>query len=281
MHFTKMHGLGNDFVIINGFKEKLPDDISSLAKAVCHRQLGIGADGLLILSQSDEMDANFDIYNADGSRAEMCGNGIRCAAIFAQKEGISKKSVVPFATLAGLVKAQIVDKANNLVKVDMGRPKLATKDIPANVEAPMIINVPVIVGHKAYNLTLVSMGNPHCVLFVEDVLNYPVTTLGPQIEMHDLFPAKTNVEFVQPLGRNKIRMRVWERGCGETLACGTGACAATVAAVLNGFCPKGEDIEVVLTYGSLIINWHEDDSITMVGPATTVYEGDYDLKGFR
>ncbi|MGI5891154.1 MAG: diaminopimelate epimerase [Bacillota bacterium] len=273
MRFVKMHGLGNDFIMVNGFKEHLPSDLSTLAAALCHRQLGIGADGLIIIGPSDEADACFDIYNADGSRAEMCGNGIRCAAIFAKREGISDKSIVPFSTLAGLVKAQIVDEAANLVKVDMGQPKLATKDIPANFSGPLMVNAPIIVGHKTYNLTLVSMGNPHCVLFVDDVANYPVTTLGPDIETHSLFPCKTNVEFVQPLGNNKIRMRVWERGCGETLACGTGACAAAVAAILNGYCQKEQDVEVILAHGSLIINWHQDDHITMIGPAATVFEG--------
>ncbi|MGI6361804.1 MAG: diaminopimelate epimerase [Bacillota bacterium] len=279
MRFVKMHGLGNDFIVVNGFTESLPAELSLLAKNICHRQLGVGGDGLLVVGPTEAAgaDACFDIYNSDGSRAEMCGNGIRCATIFAQKEGICKQEMISFATLAGLVKAQIVDGQNNLVKVKMGTPYLNPREIPANFAGEMMVSAPVIVGHHTYNMTLVSMGNPHSVIFVEDVENYPVQEEGPKIEKHDLFPAKTNVEFIQPVTEKKLRMRVWERGCGETLACGTGACAAVVAAVLNNICQKDTDIEVVLRHGSLIINWGRDNQVTMTGPAVYVFSGQYDV----
>ena len=241
MLFTKMNGLGNDFVMVDGVASEPSGVPGELAKAVCHRRFGIGADGLIIVTPSHvaEADFGFRIYNADGSEAEMCGNGIRCAAVFAKDQGLTVKDVLVFHTLAGLIETEIVDSEYSMVKVNMGKARLAPQDIPADIAGEKVINQPLIAGNGTYNITLVSMGNPHCVIFVDHVADFPVTEIGPLIEKHPLFPSHTNVEFIEILGEDKMRMRVWERGCGETLACGTGACAAVVAAVLNGLVKRG------------------------------------------
>lgn len=276
MRFAKMHGLGNDFVMINGFAEKLPNDLNTLAKKVCHRQLGIGADGLIILLPAEFGGAvRFLIYNYDGSQAETCGNGLRCAAIFAKKEGLIKGDEFIFETLGGPVKPTIIDEENCIIRVDMGQPRFLPEQIPAKYSGTRVVSAPLQVFTRTFNVTLVSMGNPHCVIFVDDVDNFPVEKIGPQIENHELFPEKINVEFIQLMGDNKIKMRVWERGCGETLACGSGACAATVAAILNGYIEHGA--EVMLKHGSLDVEWANDHHVYMTGPATFVAEGDCQL----
>lgn len=274
MLFAKMHGLGNDFVMVDGVRQQVFSDLGHLAQAVCHRRAGIGADGLIILTPSiGEADFDFAIYNADGSQAEMCGNGIRCAALFARDQALTTKTRLVFKTLAGLIETQIIDPDKSLVKVNMGAPRLAAQEIPTLLEGDRVISRPLTIEGNTYYITLVSMGNPHCVIFVDHVGDFPVTELGPKIERHPLFPAHTNVEFIELLANNKMKMRVWERGCGETLACGTGACASVVAAVLNGH--SGRETEVQLPFGSLLIKWREDGYIEMTGPAETVFKGEY------
>lgn len=272
MRFVKMHGLGNDFIMVNGFTETLPEDLGALAKKICHRQLGIGADGLIVLSPTESTSiARFSIFNYDGSQAEMCGNGMRCAALFIKKEGITNDSEFSFDTLAGIVKPKIIDEKNGIVEVDMGEPRLKPSEIPAKFSGHRVVAAPMLVHARMFYVTLVSMGNPHCVVFMDDIIDIPVEKIGPQIETNDHFPAKTNVEFVQLISDDRIMMRVWERGCGETLACGTGACAATVAAILNGYTKN--KVEVVLRHGSLNIEWAENGHVYMTGPAKFVAEG--------
>ncbi|MDO4581440.1 MAG: diaminopimelate epimerase [Bacillota bacterium] len=274
MRFAKMHGLGNDFVVVNGFKEKLPEDLGGFATEICHRQLGVGADGLIILSPADGVAAaKFSIYNDDGSQAEMCGNGLRCAAVFARREGIVDSDEFVFETLAGLVQPSIIDMEHSVIRVDMGAPRLLPEQIPASFTGSRVVGAPLLVYARVYDVTLVSMGNPHCVTFVEDVEHFPVEKIGPQIETHSSFPAKTNVEFIELVDDQTLKMRVWERGCGETLACGSGACAATVAAILNGYTKN--KVEVLLRYGSLSIEWADNGHIYMTGPAALVAEGEY------
>ena len=275
MRFAKMHGLGNDMILVNGFKEQLPQDLNDLAAAVCDRHLGIGADGLIILSPptSPEAAALFRIFNSDGSEAGMCGNGLRCAALFARREGITQADDFTFDIQSGAVHPSIVDQARGIVKVDMGEPRLLPAEIPANFPGSRVVAAALPVFTRVFYVTLVSMGNPHCVIFVDDVDAFPVEKIGPQIEQHPLFPEKTNVEFVQLLGEDRLKMRVWERACGETLACGSGSCAATVAAALNGYIK--DKAEVVLRHGSLEISWSANDHVYMTGPAVLVAEGDY------
>jgi len=277
MRFVKMHGLGNDFIMVNGFTETLPEDLGTLAKDICHRQLGVGADGLIVLSPTDSASiARFSIYNYDGSQAEMCGNGMRCAALFAKNEGLVKEDEFSFDTLAGIVKPKIIDEFNGIVEVDMGKPRLDPQEIPAKFTGNRVVAAPMLVHARMFFVTLVSMGNPHCVIFLDDIIDLPVDKIGPQIETNDHFPAKTNVEFIQLLADNRIMMRVWERGCGETLACGTGACAATVAAILNGYTKN--KVEVVLRHGSLYIEWAENGHVFMTGPAEFVAKGEWDFR---
>jgi diaminopimelate epimerase len=275
MRVAKMHGLGNDFVLVNGFTEQLPADLNSLAKEICDRHLAIGADGLLVLRPaSSGAAAEFLIFNSDGSQPEMCGNGLRCAALFAKREGIVTTDEFVFDTLGGPVTPHIIDAKRSIVRVEMGQPRLAPADIPANFTGARVVGAPLLVFARMFNITLVSMGNPHCVIFVDDDLaRFPVEKIGPQVEKHAMFPAKTNVEFIRLVDDEHIEMRVWERGCGETMACGSGACAAVVAGILNGY-TKGE-VEVKLRHGSLQVQWEEGGPLYMTGPATYVLEGQY------
>lgn len=273
MNFLKMHGLGNDFVLVNGFQEDLPGDLAGLARSFCHRQLGVGADGLLLLLPSEMADLRMRIFNADGSEAEMCGNGIRCAAKFAYTSGICRNTRISVETLAGIMWPELIldESIVTGVKVDMGEPRLSPDRIPVNFKSERVVGETLKVDEKDYFVTAVSMGNPHCLLFVDDAASAPVKTLGLKLETHALFPAKTNVEFIQVLNGEEVRMRVWERGVGETLACGTGACATVVACVLNG--KTGRKITVHLTGGDLFLEWAENNHVFMAGPAEEVFEG--------
>ena len=274
MRFAKMHGLGNDFVMVNGFREQLPQNLNQLAISVCDRHLGLGADGLIVLLPSEkDAVARFLIFNDDGSQAETCGNGLRCAALFARKEGITDKDEFAFELISGIARPRIINAADGIVQVDMDQPRLQPQQIPAIFAGEKVVSEPLFVGCQGFDVTLVSMGNPHCVIFVDDPAAVPLQEIGPQIETHELFPEKINVEFVRVLSRDKLQMRVWERGCGETLACGTGACASTVAAYLNGY--TGRSAEVMLRHGSLQVEWADDGHIYMTGPATLVAEGEY------
>lgn len=275
MRFAKMHGLGNDFVMVNNFTESLPNDIHKFAATICDRHIGIGGDGLLVLTRpkGTEAAARYQIYNSDGSESGMCGNGLRCAALFAKREGIVDSDAFVFEVQSGLVSPHILDEEKGLVRVDMGAPRLRPEEIPAQFSGSRVVGAPLEVLAREYQVTLVSVGNPHCVIFVDDVDNFPVEKIGPLIETSPLFPEKTNVEFVQLLPDRRLKMRVWERACGETLACGSGACAATVAAILNGYIK--EESEVLLRLGSLHVKWAENNHVYMTGTATFVAEGNY------
>ncbi len=267
INFTKMHGLGNDFIVIDCRKKKIAG-LSRLMKKLSHRQLGIGFDQALVLLPSKKADFRMDIYNADGGRVEMCGNGIRCFAKYIWDRKLSKKDILEIETLAGIIKPK---KIGSLVQVDMGEPIFEGKDIPVNLSG-RIIKYPLNIEGVEFNITCVSMGNPHCVIFADDVDNFPVAKYGPAIENHQLFPKRTNVEFVEVINKREINMRVWERGSGETLACGTGACAAAVAANLNSL--AGRKVTMHLAGGDLKIEWSEKDNhIYMIGPAAEVFEG--------
>ena len=275
MRFAKMHGLGNDMILINGFAEQLPEDLGSLAKAMCDRHLGVGADGLITLTPARDPKAAalFRFFNSDGSESGMCGNGLRCAALFARDEGITDKDQFVFETISNPVQPTILDRAAGIVRVDMGEPHLLPSEIPADFPGSRVVAAALPVHTRVFYATLVSMGNPHCVIFVDDVDSFPVEKIGPQIEHHVLFPEKTNVEFVQLIDDETLKMRVWERACGETLACGSGACAATVAAILNGYIKERADVE--LRHGSLDISWGADDHVYMTGPAQLIATGEY------
>lgn len=275
MNFSKWHGQGNDFVIVNGFIEKI-NDCSKIAIAVCDRNFGIGADGLILILPSAIADFKVEIYNSDGSIAEMCGNGIRCAARYVYEENLTTKTIVRFETLAGIIIPELIFSNSVLqtIRVDMGEPRLLRGQIPMSGQADkQVIGLPLEVEDSKYYITAVSMGNPHCVIFVEDIAKVKLAEVGPGIETNKLFPSKTNVEFVEVKSKNELVMRVWERGAGITKACGTGACACTVAGVLNN---KIDRLVIVhLDGGDLSIVWGADNHLYMSGPAVKVYTGDY------
>lgn len=269
--FTKMHGLGNDFIVIDGRKRKLPE-MAKATKLLCDRRLGVGADQLLLLEPSKKADVQMQIYNADGSQVEMCGNGIRCVAQYVSNHG-SGEQEVRVETIAGVQTVRIL--GDGQIQVNMGRAILKGEEIPVKLKG-RIINHPLRIHGIEYRMTCVSMGNPHCVLFIDNLKEYPVHEKGPLIENYYLFPNRTNVEFVKVISKKKIEMRVWERGAGETLACGSGACAAAVASHLNGKTER--KVEVKLPGGTLEIEWNRaEDSVYMTGPATTVFEGKIEL----
>lgn len=279
--FTKMNGLGNDFILVEGMDVTEKGlNYSEMAKKMCDRNFGIGADGLIIVNPTDikaDTDARWRIINSDGSEPQMCGNGIRCFAKYVNKKGIVNAKKFTVWTLAGTITPEILD--NGEVKVDMGKPILEAAKVPVNIEGlDCVINYPLDINGKEFEITAVSMGNPHCVIVTEDDSYSLAREYGPVIEKHPIFPEKTNVEFVKVLSRNNIKIDVWERGCGITLACGTGACASTVAAVLNGL--TDNMVKADLPGGSLTIEWNKDipdSSVFMTGKAEFVFEGEYFL----
>jgi diaminopimelate epimerase len=287
IEFTKMHGLGNDFILIDCRETEMPN-LSGLSTRLCDRRFGIGADQLLTLSPSRVADFRMGIFNADGSEVEMCGNGIRCLAKYIWDRGLSEKRVVQVETLAGMIRPE---RVNGLVRVDMGEPILDPEKIPVDVHQwsavssrqsrpgagnqKSIIDYPLQVGDREFRITCVSMGNPHAVILANNLSEFPVAYYGPAIEHHALFPKRTNVEFIEVLNRSEIRMRVWERGAGETLACGTGACAAAVAAHLQGLTERS--VTIHLTGGDLSVDWARDNHLSMTGPAVEVFRGTIDL----
>ena len=278
MKFTKMHGIGNDYIYVNCFEEEIPADPAALSRRLSDRHFGIGSDGLILIRPTENGDAMMDLYNADGSRAMMCGNGIRCVGRYVYERGIAKKETLRIDTLSG-VKTLRLDVANGTVQsieVDMGEPVLEPASIPVLLPGERAVSVPVEMGDDVFSVTCVSMGNPHCVLFVEDVDTLDLEELGPRFEWNPLFPQGVNTEFIQPLPDGSLKMRVWERGSGETWACGTGACASVVAACL---CGKAERQSVVhLRGGDLSIHWREEDGhVMMRGPAAFVFDGEIDL----
>ena len=266
-----MHGLGNDFIFIDGRKSPM-NQASTLKKAarfLCDRRFGIGADQILVLGKSKKADFRMDIYNADGSQVEMCGNGLRCLARYVKDHQLSNKNEICVETLTGIQVAKIL--SGSKVMVDMGEPILKAKEIPVKLSG-RVINRPIRVDGQEFRATCVSMGNPHCVIFCDDLKKVPIEKHGSMIEKNHLFPKRTNVEFVKVLSDHEIEMRVWERGAGETLACGSGACAAVVASVLNSHCDR--KVTVKLRGGDLQIEWRrEDGHVSMTGPAEKVFEG--------
>ncbi|MBQ6552296.1 MAG: diaminopimelate epimerase [Clostridia bacterium] len=272
LKFTKMQGCGNDYIYINCFEQTV-DDPAALAVRLSPRRFSVGADGVILICPSDKADAKMRMFNADGSEGKMCGNGIRCVGKYLYDNGIAKKDVITVETLAGIktLTVHAADGEAKTLSVDMGRAETAPEAVPVLAEAP-VINGVIEVGGRKYNATCVSMGNPHCVVFRDGVEDMDIRAEGEQFEKSPLFPEGVNTEFVRVLGGNELQMRVWERGSGETFACGTGACAAAVAAVLCGFCGKGEDITVHLLGGDLVINY-TDERVIMTGPAVKVCDG--------
>ncbi|GBR75939.1 diaminopimelate epimerase [Candidatus Termititenax persephonae] len=275
MNFVKLEGLGNDFILCDALKEDLGSiDFRQLAPKLCNRHFGIGADGLLIVRKSDKADFQMQIINPDGSEPQMCGNGIRCFARYVY-ENYAQKSLISVETLAGII-LPVLDPKNNIIEVDMGEPRLRPELIPANVDGGQMLDRPLQVLDKTWAVTAVSMGNPHGVIFVEDIKAVSVGVYGAELERHEVFPEKANIEFCQVVNRGEINMRVWERGAGETLACGTGACAAVVAGVLTGRLDR--DVSVHLAGGDLRISWDvEDNHVFMAGPAYEVFRGEVKL----
>ena len=277
MKFTKMQGLGNDYVYVNCFKETI-ENPPEMAKKVSNRNFGIGSDGLIMINPSDVADFEMEMYNADGSRSEMCGNGIRCVGKYVYDYGLTEKEHISVETLAGIkyLDLTVEDGKVKLVKVDMGSPELVPENIPIVADGNRVIDEPINVNGTEYRMTGVSMGNPHAVVYVEDVKGLDIETIGPAFENHERFPNRVNTEFVKVLDRNTVEMRVWERGSGETMACGTGACAVAVACILNGFTEdKGT---VKLLGGDLQIEWDKEaDKIYMTGPAEVSFDGEINL----
>lgn len=276
MRFTKVHGLGNDFILVDCYKEKIDvSKASGLAVKMCDRCFGVGADGLVLLMPSDRADIRMRIINSDGSEAEMCGNAIRCVAKYMYERNMIKKEKIRVETLAGIIIPELIME-NGMVKsvrVDMGEPRLERAEIPMSGGPGQVVGEPLAVGGSNFDITAVSMGNPHCVIFVPDADSVPLRDIGPRIEKHNAFPRKTNVEFVQVLNRDEVIMKVWERGAGETMACGTGACATAVACALNNL--TGRKVTVRLKGGDLFIEWAQDNHVYMTGPAAEVFTGDY------
>lgn len=274
LEFVKSHGIGNDFIILDGLREPLEDmNLAGLAVRLCERHFGIGADGIVLVLPSSQADYRMRIINSDGSEAEMCGNGIRCFARYLVSRGLAD-DMVSIETLAGIKTVEISQGKDDLLfTVNMGKPALEAAEIPVSGYVGKVVSQSLDVHGTAYDITCVSMGNPHCVIFVEDksVDDIALSEIGPKIEMHSAFPKKTNVEFAEILNRNEIKVRVWERGAGITLACGTGACASVVAGVLNGLVEN--QAEVHLPGGDLYIDWRGDGNVYMTGPAKEVFVG--------
>ena len=278
MKFTKMQGAGNDYVYVNCFEETIADPRQT-AIQVSNRNFGIGSDGLILIMPSDVADVRMRMFNSDGSESEMCGNGIRCVAKYAYDHGIVTKTEITAETGAGILTLQLFpDAANKVeqVRVNMGPPRLSREEIPMNgAPVAQVVAEELTVLDKTFKITCVSMGNPHCIIYVDDVDNFPVATYGPLIENHQLFPRRTNVEFIQIISRTEVKQRTWERGAGETLACGTGASAVCVAGVLNNLTDR--KILNHLAGGDLELEWVENGSVFMTGPATEVFSGDISL----
>ncbi|HBY20306.1 MAG: diaminopimelate epimerase [Clostridiales bacterium GWE2_32_10] len=273
MHFTKMHGLGNDFVVVDNINDEI-DKPNELAVKLSDRHLGIGADGLILICKSDIADFRMRIFNSDGSEAEMCGNGIRCVGKYVYDNKFTDKINVEIETLGGIKKLELIlqDGTVTQVRVDMGEPILTPTKIPMISDKDEIINEVFAINGEKYNITAVSVGNPHAIIFVENADKIDVEKIGKMIENYkELFPNRTNVEFIEVISENKIKVRVWERGVGETQACGTAACASVVASVLNN--KTSRKIEVLLLGGVLYFEWLEDNHVLMTGPAETVFVG--------
>ena len=280
MKFTKMHGIGNDYVYVNCFEETVSNP-SAVAKFVSDRHFGIGSDGLILIKPSDIADCEMDMYNLDGSQGAMCGNGIRCVAKYAYDYGIVNKTSISVATKSGIKYLDLTlgkDGKVALVKVNMGAPILTSRQIPVVSTKEQVINEPLHVDGETYHITAVSMGNPHAIVYMDELKNLDIEKLGPKFENHINFPDRINTEFVKVIDRHTLQMRVWERGSGETLACGTGACAVAVASILNGYVVKDQPVTIKLLGGDLEIFWDQQkNTVFMTGPAEVVFDGEIKL----
>jgi len=292
MKFTKMHGCGNDYVYINGCVENIPlEEKPDLVRAVSDRHFGIGGDGAIFINPSDVADFEMEMYNADGSRSEMCGNGIRCVAKYVYDHGMTTKTENLSIVSAGAIKylnLSVKDGKVETVRVNMGAPILEASEVPVDPalvkttkikdalgnEVNAVVDASIMVCDKEYKMTCVSMGNPHAIVFMKDVANLKIEEIGPFFENHKVFPRRTNTEFVEIVDRGHVNMRVWERGTGETLACGTGCCATVVSCILNGL--TDDTVVVKVLGGEIKITWDKTENLVyMEGPATTVFEGEY------
>lgn len=275
MKFTKMQGLGNDYVYVNCVDKKM-ENASEMSVLVSDRHLGIGSDGLILINSSDIADFEMEMYNADGSRSEMCGNGIRCVGKYVYDYGLTDKTQISIETLAGIKYLDLMAEDGKVrqVRVNMGSPVLKPEGIPIALKGENVIDVPIMAGESEYRMTGVGMGNPHTVVFMEDLERLDIEKTGPLFENHEYFPNRVNTEFVKVIDRKHVQMRVWERGSGETRACGTGACAVTVACILNGL--TEDEVTVTLPGGDLQIQWdRKEDIVYMTGPAEVVFEGEW------
>jgi len=279
LKFSKMHGAGNDYVYVNCFSEKVSEP-EKLSVLVSDRRFGIGSDGLILIMPSEKADFRMRIFNADGSEALMCGNGIRCVGKYVYDNGLTDKKEVSVETLSGIKYLTLFtgnDGKVSEVSVNMGRAILDPQLIPVRISGETAVSVPLEINGKSWDITCVSIGNPHAVTFVDDPYSLDLEKIGPLFENNEIFPERVNTEFIQIIDDHTLKMRVWERGSGETFACGTGACASAVAAVLNGFCRKDEKITVMLRGGNLDIIWKSDGTVIMTGPATHVFDGEINL----
>ncbi len=280
MRFTKMQGCGNDYVYVDGAAEKIDQEKKpEIVRFLSDRHFGIGGDGVIFINPSDEADFEMEMFNADGSRSEMCGNGIRCVAKFVYDKGMIDRTEISIISGGKVKYLQLTlgeDGKVSMVRVNMGSPILEPGLVPVKAEGSMVVDAPIVVQGKEYRMTCVSMGNPHAVVFMEDVANLDIDAVGPYFENHEVFPNRTNTEFVEVVNDHYVKMRVWERGTGETLACGTGCCATAVACVLNG--KTGDDVTVEVLGGKIQIHFDRQENLVyMTGPATTVFEGEITL----
>ena len=277
--FTKMQGIGNDYIYFDCIKDGELKNPNEVAIKLSDRHFGIGGDGIILICPSNIADAKMRMFNLDGSEGKMCGNGIRCVAKYCYDTGIVSKKNFTVETLSGIKNISVVEEKDGkatLLSVDMGAAILNPNDIPVNLDGDKVVSREINVGSKNYKITCVSMGNPHCVIFVDDVDNLEIEKIGPLFENNELFPERVNTEFIKIIDNKTLQMRVWERGSGETWACGTGACASAVAACLNGFTKMGDEITVKLLGGDLKIKYFED-KVIMTGPAKTVFTGEVEI----
>jgi diaminopimelate epimerase len=281
MRFTKMHGAGNDYVYVNCFDEPLPANIPELARRISDRRFGVGGDGLILICPSERADAEMRMFNADGSAAEMCGNGIRCVAKYLYDHGICRRPALRIESAGRVLSLELTLAQERVqqVRVDMGQPILPPEQIPTTLRSPAgpgtpVVDVPLAVGGREFRVTCVSMGNPHCVVFVDEPSNEWVLGIGPKLEVDPHFPNRVNADFVQVLGRGELRQRSWERGTGETFACGTGACAVAVAGVISGRTDR--KVQIHVRGGDLAIEWSDaNNHVYMTGPAVEVFSGEW------
>ncbi|OLA71761.1 MAG: diaminopimelate epimerase [Ruminococcus sp. 37_24] len=282
MKFTKMHGIGNDYIYVNCFEEKV-DNPEKVSIYVSDRRKGIGSDGLVMIMPSDKADFRMRIFNADGSEAMMCGNATRCIGKYVYDKGLTDKTEITLETNSGIKYLTLFPENGKVefVEVDMGKAILTPKDIPVNSDKERFISEPVEVDGKEYKITCVSMGNPHAIVYMDDIKDLDLEKIGPSFENHKLFPDRINTEFIEVIDSHTLNMRVWERGSGETFACGTGACASVVASVLNGYCNHDEEVTVHLRGGDLKITWNSDGTVIMKGPAALICDGDIDVSHIK